>query len=86
MGFNVSHGIFFLGILAYFGNPCATCLYVIVVDLFGCGFGNFVHVVVIAYHVIGPRPLIVAIMAVDFLKSVDDVLNRLNISLLDVVA
>ena len=51
----------------------------------GVGLGNLGKPIVVENHLVGPSPLILPIVAVDFLEAVDDGLNGLERTVLDIV-
>ena len=72
---HIAHGILLLGILLDFRNPGTACLDVVLVDAVGILQGNLGDVVVVADHLVGPCPLIFAIVGINLLEAADELLD-----------
>ena len=83
--FYVAHSKLLLCVLAYFGNPRTTCHNVVLADAFHSLAVEFLNVIVVHDELVGPSPLIFAVVVVDVVEAVQYVLYAFNSSALDVV-
>lgn len=82
---HVAHGVFLLGILFDLGHPGATRLHVVVLDAAVVLLRDLLDAVVVEDEAVGPGPLIDAVVAMNLLKPLDDVVDRVERTVLDVL-
>ena len=75
LALHVAHIELLLGVLAYLAYPHTARLYIVGMYAVYVGLGDVVYVVIVEYKSVSPRPLIVAVTAVDGHKLVDDALH-----------
>lgn len=75
LALHVAHIELLLGVLAYLAYPHTACLYIVGMYAVYVGLGDVIYVVIVEYKSVSPRPLIVAVTAVDGYKLVDDALH-----------
>ena len=82
---DVTHLEFLLGILADFGYPGTTGADIVLTDALHGLLRQFVNLVIVENHLVGPCPLVFTVVAVDVVETIQHLLNALDASTLDIV-
>ena len=80
MLFDVSHGVFFLGIFTDFRDPSTSGMYVILMNSLNICISNLCKVIVVENQLISPCPLIFAIIAINLFETVCYFLNSILVA------
>lgn len=81
---HVAHFVFFLSIFAYLRDPCAAGLDIILSNCCHVLRSELLQVIIVEDQAVGPCPLILAVMVVDVLETVEDIVDGVKAAVFDV--
>ena len=82
---HIAHGVFLLGILADLTDPDTTSHDIVLADPLSILLSNLIQTIVVKNHLVCPCPLVFTVVVIDLLKAVDDSLNGLQGTILDII-
>ena len=82
---DITHCKLLLGILANLGNPGATGLDIVLTDALYGSLVDFFETIVVENQLVGPCPLVFAVVVVDLIETAEYLMDALNRPVLDIL-